>query len=64
MDFTKAELTMSNFPFAFPASKMERLVVRSTTRIAPYVHPRLDSILELCRTLPNGIQLLGLSGLE
>ena len=27
--------------------------VHSTTRDAPYVHPRLDSILELWRTFPN-----------
>ena len=26
--------------------------VHSTTRIAHYVHPRLDSILELCQTFP------------
>ena len=29
--------------------------VHSTTRDAPYVHPRLDSILELCRRFPNAI---------
>ena len=27
-------------------------VVHSTTRNAPYVHPKLDSNLELCRTFP------------
>ena len=29
-------------------------LVHSTTRNAPYVHPRLVSILELCQTFPNG----------
>ena len=29
--------------------------VHSTMRNAPYVHPRLDSILELCRTFLNDV---------
>ena len=36
-----------------PASKME-LFIHSTTRNAPYVHARLDLILELCGTFPIG----------
>ena len=35
------------------ANKIE-LLVHSTPRNAPYIHPRLDSILELCPTFPNG----------
>ena len=32
-------------------------MVHSTTRNAPYIHPRHDSILELWRTVPNGIEV-------
>ena len=32
------------------ANKMKLVRTYSTTRNAPYVHPRLDSILELCQT--------------
>ena len=32
--------------------------VHSTTRNAPYVHPRLDSILKLCRTFPIPVEHL------
>ena len=37
---------------AFQAKNLE-LFVHSTTRNVPYVHPRPDSILELCKTFPN-----------
>ena len=30
--------------------------VHKTTRNVPYVHPRLDSILELCRSVPIGFE--------
>ena len=40
-----------------PANKMELFFVHSTTGNAPYVHPRLDSILELCLTFPIVINL-------
>ena len=30
---------------------------RSTTHKAPYLHPRLDSILELCLTFSNAVRL-------
>ena len=35
-----------------PANQMELFFVHSTTRNAPYVQPRLESILELCWTFP------------
>ena len=49
MDFNKAEPTCSktNFPFT-----KWSFFVHSATRIEPYVHPSLNSILELCRTFP------------
>ena len=36
----------------FPANKMKHFV-HSTMSNAPGIHPRLDSILELCKTFPN-----------
>ena len=45
-----------------PANKME-LFVHSTTCHGPYIHPRLDSILELCPTFPIGHNLSGPPGL-
>ena len=36
----------------FPLAKCS-FFVHSTMRNAPYVHPRLDSILKLCRTMSN-----------
>ena len=38
-----------------PANKMELFPTEYYTN-APYVHLSLDSILELCRTYPIGIQ--------
>ena len=38
----------------FPAETKWIVLVPITTRNAPYVYPRLDSILELCRTFPIG----------
>ena len=35
-----------------PAKRME-LFIHSTKHTAPYVHPRLDLILELCQTFPS-----------
>ena len=37
--------------FSFPQLRLRKwsFFIHSTTRTAPYVHPRLDSILELCR---------------
>ena len=56
MDFNRAEATC--FITYFPsASSRKQNGAYSTTRSALYVHPRLDSILELCRALP--IELMG-----
>ena len=33
-------------------------LVHSTTRKAPYIHPRPDLILELWRTFPNALTLV------
>ena len=33
--------------------------VQSATRNEPYVHPRLDSVFELCRTFPIAAAVLG-----
>ena len=56
MDFNRAEPTSHATELIFvtpvPANKMEFFFIHSTTRNAPYVHLRLDSILELCRTFP------------
>ena len=46
MDFNRA-----NFP-QFQLTKWS-FFLQSTTHNAPYVHPRLDSILEMCRTFPD-----------
>ena len=52
MDLDRAHMLQNYFfPTPIPASKMD---YDSTTRNAPYVHPRLDSILKLCRTFPIG----------
>ena len=51
MDFIRTELTCkkkhTNFPYVLPANKMS-FFVHDTTPNEPYVHPRLDSILDLC----------------
>ena len=51
MDFIELNPHAKELIFLTPvlAIKME-LNIQRTMRNAPYVHPRLDSILELCRT--------------
>ena len=50
-------LKQINFPYFFSGLQNGTFFVHVhiTSRNAPYVHvhPRLDSILELCRTIPN-----------
>ena len=55
MDFNRAG-TELEFPYASSGLKWS-FFVHSTTYNAPYVHPRLDSILELCQTYPIGSDL-------
>ena len=54
MDFNRAEPTCyrTNFPYASFRITKWSLFIHSTTHNAPYVHPRLDSILELCPAFP------------
>ena len=51
MDFNRAEPTCYMSLRQFWLTKWS-FFVHSTTRNAPYVHKRLDSILELCRAFP------------
>ena len=55
MDLDTAEPTMSQNQSSlrqFPLTKWSFSVHSTTTRIVPYVHSRLDSILELNRAFP------------
>ena len=54
MDFNRAEPTryLTNFLRQLRLTKLNFFRTCSTTRNAPCVHPRLDSILELCPTFP------------
>ena len=53
MDFNRAEPTYYRTIFLtpVPGSKTE-LFVLTTMHNSPYLHPRLNSILELCQTFP------------
>ena len=56
MDFKRAEPTCYRtiFPITPVPANKKSFFVHSTTRNAPYVHPRLDSIFELCRAFRIG----------
>ena len=42
----------ANFPLQFRLIKWSFFFIQTTMRSAQYLHPRLDSILELCGTFP------------
>ena len=51
MGFDRAEPHMQLNKFSLRQSRLKwSFFIRNTMRNAPYVHPRLDSILELCQT--------------
>ena len=54
MDFNRAEPTcyMANFPYASSGYQNGAFSYILNTRNAPYLHLRLDSILELCHAFP------------